>query len=317
MSAYVCLSQLDRRIARRSDQRDTLAVTRFHGVSDVFEQVRAQIPPEWTQAGATNQTQQRAMVFFALAVARMRLAEQLHVALHDDMRSATHSRPSQARLDLEDLTSQIDVLTLAASLDLTQAGSTTGIWETEHHLREAITPPPPSERGEDTIAHAHAMFNGGMVILTDLQTQLKAREASAAPAALATARTLLAEAQHAFDTMRPLVDQLPARPALFAPRDPALHEEIEANVGHMIRLLEGATAELAVPQVTQTPFWNDVFGDPRAPALAAGVSPGVSAVRAAGDRPWERDSWCMTSELFQRTNRDDARAAGAAGDVGC
>ena len=68
--------------ARTSDQRDTLAVTRFHGVSDVFEQVRAQIPLEWTQAGATNQAQQRAMVFFALATARMRLEHEANVLSH-------------------------------------------------------------------------------------------------------------------------------------------------------------------------------------------------------------------------------------------
>ena len=72
----------------------------------------------------------------------------------------------------------------------------------------------------------------------------------------------------------------------------------------MVRLLEGAAAELAVPKVTGTPLWQDLLGDPRgAPAPAR---PLASAVRASGDRPWERDVFCITSELF--TRRGEARA---------
>lgn len=72
----------------------------------------------------------------------------------------------------------------------------------------------------------------------------------------------------------------------------------------MVRLLEGAAVELAVPKVTGTPLWQDLLGDPRgAPAPAR---PLASAVRASGDRPWERDVLCITSELF--TRRGEARA---------
>ena len=294
--------------ARTSDQRDALALARFQGVCDAFEQLRARMPRDWPlPAAGSGAVSERALVFYALAMARMRLAEQLHVALHQEVQSSTRTRRSQARLDLEDLTSQIDLLTLAAGMELAQPGSTAGAWETEHRLRDAINPPPPSERGEDTIAHARAMSNGAMVILTDLQGQLREREQSLGAEPLATARMLLSAAQHEFDTLGPLVAQLPAAPTLFAPLTSALHEEVEAQVEQMVRLLQGAAAELAVPNITRTPFWNEVFGDPRGAATVSSTISRASA-RDGGDRPWERDIWCMTSDLFERTHCGEARA---------
>jgi hypothetical protein len=293
--------------ARTSDQRDELAQARFQGVRDAFEKLQAQIPREWTQRGISDETtSQRAVALYALASARMRLAEQLNAALIEELKSPTRLRPSQARMDLENLTSQIDVLTLATALELAQPNSTAGTWETEHHLREAINPPPPSERGEETVAHARALFNGGLVMLSDLQEQFKAREASLGADALSTARVLLTEAQHAFDTLRPTAAQLDMNPALFAARDSALHAELEQQVERMVRLLEGAAAELAVPKVTQTPLWNDLLGDPRQATVIVTNRPLASTVRASGDRPWERDVFCITSRLF--TRRNEARA---------
>ena len=292
--------------ARTSDQRDDLALARFQGVRDAFEKLQSQIPHEWTQRGVADETaSQRAMALYALASARMRLAEQLNAALIEELKSPTRPRPSQARMDLENLTSQIDVLTLATSMELAQSNSTAGAWEIEHHLRVAVNPPPPSERGEETVAHARAVFNGGLVMLSDLQEQLKAREQTLDAATLATARVLLTEGQHAFDTLRPLAGQLDTNPALFAARGSEMHAQLENEVERMVRLLEGAAAELAVPKVTQTPLWNDLLGDPRQ-ATATRSRPLASVVRASGDRPWERDPFCITSELF--TRRSEARA---------
>ena len=293
--------------ARTSDQRDDLALARFQGVRDTFEKLQAQIPREWTQRGVADATTSpRAAALYALASARMRLAEQLNAALVEELKMPTRPRPSQARMDLENLTSQIDVLTLATAMELAQPNSTAGVWETDHHLREAVNPPPPSERGEETVAHARALFNGGLVMLSDLQEQLKAREASLGADALAATRVLLTEAQHAFDTLRPLAAQLDTNPALFAVRDSALHAELEQQVERMVRLLEGAAAELAVPKVTQTPLWNDLLGDPRGESTPARAL--ASVVRASGDQPWERDLFCITSELFKRGHRDEERA---------
>lgn len=291
--------------ARTSDQRNDLALARFQGVRSTFEQLQAQIPSEWTQRGVADETASpRAMALYALASARMRLAEQLNAALVEELKSPTRPRPSQARMDLENLTSQIDVLTLATAMELAEPNSTAGAWETAHHLREAVNPPPPSERGEETVAHARAMFNGGLVMLSDLQEQLKAREGALGVEAVATVRGLMTEAQHAFDTLRPLAAQLDTNPALFAARDSALHAELEQQVERMVHLLEGAAAELAVPSVTQTSLWNELLSDPRgAPAPS---KPLASAARASGDRPWERDAFCITSELF--TRRREARA---------
>lgn len=295
--------------ARTSDQRDDLALARFQGVRDTFEKLQSQIPREWTQRGiADGITSQRATALYALASARMRLAEQLNAALVEELKSSTRARPSQARMDLENLTSQIDVLTLATSMELAQGNSTAGAWEVEHHLREAVNPPPPSERGEETVAHARAIFNGGLVMLSDLQEQLKAREQTLDAATLATARVLLTEAQHAFDTLRPLATQLDTNPTLFAARGSEMHAQLENQVERMVRLLEGAAAELAVPKVTQTPLWNDLLGEPRQTASTTTVRPLASTVRALGDRPWERDVFCITSELFKRGHRGEARA---------
>lgn len=291
--------------ARTSDQRDDLALARFQGVREAFEKLQAQIPREWTQRGVADETtSQRAMALYALASARMRLAEQLNAALVEELKSPTRPRLSQARMDLENLTSQIDVLTLATSMELAQPNSTAGTWAGEHHLRDVINPPPSSERGEETVAHARAMFNGGLVTLADLQEQMKGREQTLDAATLATARVLLTEAQHAFDTLRPLASQLETNPTLFAARGSEMHAQLENQVEGMVRLLEGAAAELAVPKVTQTPLWKDLLGDPRgAPAL---VKPLASIARTSGERPWERDVFCVTSDLFKR--RDEARA---------
>ena len=292
---------------RSPDQRDQLAVAQFHGVCDAFEQLRARMPTDTlTDDDPGRAASDRALVFYALAAARMQLAEQLHVALHEEMQSPSRPRRSQARMDLEDLTGQIDVLTLAASLELAQSESTAGTWEILHHLRDAITPPPEADRGEDTVAHARAMYNGGMVLLTQLQQQLKEREQAAGSEKFATARMLLAAAQHEFDTIGPLASQLQSDPGLFGLRDSAMHEELEAQVERMVRLLESVAAELAVSGVTQTPLWQDLLGDPR--SLATGAGARAAPRRGVSDRPWERDIWCMSSELFQRTHRDDARA---------
>lgn len=295
--------------SRPTDQRDELALTRFQGVRDTFEKLQAQIPREWTQRGVSDETtSQRATVLYALASARMRLAEQLNAALVEELKAPTPPRPSQARMDLENLTSQIDLLTLATAMELAQPNSTAGAWEREHHLREAVNPPPGSERGDETVAHARAIFNGSLVMLSDLQEQLKAREASLGADSLATARVMLTEAQHAFDTLRPLSTQLETNPALFAARHSALHAQLEIQVEPMVRLLEGAAAELAVPRVTQTPLWTDWFADPRqSSAAATDTRPLASAARAAGDRPWKRDLFCVTSELFKRGHREEAR----------
>ncbi len=294
--------------ARMTDQRDELALARFQGVRDTFEKLQTQIPREWTLRGISDDTTSlRATVLYALASARMRLAEQLNAALVEELKSPTRPRPSQARMDLENLTSQIDALTLATAIELAQPNSTAGVWEAAHHLREAVNPVSTSERGEETVAHARAIFNGGLVMLADLQEQLHAREASLGVDAVAPARALLTEAQHAFDTLRPLATQLETNPALFEARDSALHAQLENQIEPMVRLLEGAAAELAVPKVTQTPLWNDWFGEPRQNTTATVTAQMLaSPARTSGDRPWARDPFCMTSQLF--TRRNEARA---------
>jgi hypothetical protein len=143
-------------------------------------------------------------------------------------------------------------------------------------------------------------------MLSDLQEQLKAREQTIDVATLAAARVLLTEAQHAFDTLRPLASQLDTNPALFAARDSALHADLEQQVERMVHLLEDAAAELAVPKVTHTPLWNDLLGDPRQATAIATSRPLASTVRTSGDRPWERDVFCITSELFTRRNETRA-----------
>ena len=55
-----------------------------------------------------------------------------------------------------------------------------------------------------------------------------------------TARLFLTAAQHTFDTLRPLVAQLPAVPRLCAPCDLALHEELEYHVARGGRAAVGA-----------------------------------------------------------------------------
>src|SRR5437870_11928592 len=55
-------------------------------------QLQARFPTEWTQSGSTDQAaSHRAMVLYALATARMQLAEQLCVALHEEMQSPMRS----------------------------------------------------------------------------------------------------------------------------------------------------------------------------------------------------------------------------------
>lgn len=288
---------------RATDQRDELALTRFQGVRDTFEKLQAQIPREWAQRGVADETTSpRAMVLYALASARMQRADQLNAALVEELKTPTRPRSSQTRMDLESLTGQIDLLTLATAMELAQPNSTAGAWEREHHLREAVNPPPSSERGEETVAHARAIFNGSLVMLSDLQEQLKAREAALGADSLATARVTLTEAQHAFDMLRPFATQLETNPALFAARDSALHAQLESQVAPMVRLLESAAAELAVPKVTQTPLWNDWFSDPRQATAKVTALTLAFTARAAGDRPWERDLFCLTSQLFTRRN---------------
>lgn len=291
---------------RDTDQRDNLALSQFQGVCDAFEQVHCRIPLDGGVDPTTGRAvSERGLVFYALAAARMQLAEQLQRALREEMQAPNRPRQSQARLDLEDLTGQIKALTLAASLELAQPNCTAGEWETQHHLRDAIEPPA-EEEGEDTIAHARAMYNGGLVLLTNLRQQLAERERTVEPDKLATARLLLTTAQHEFDTLGPVAAQLQTDPWLFGPRDSTLHENLEAQVERMLRLLETAAAELAVPGVTQTPLWKALLGDPR--SLAMGTAARRPRSTRSDDRPWEGDIWCMTSDLFRRTNSGDERA---------
>lgn len=300
---------------RTLDQRDNLALARFQGVCDALEQVKARLPLAQTGAGQpyTGATvrldagpgpmagAERALALYALAWARMQFAEQLSTALRKEIEAGPGGHPSQTRMDLEDLTGQIDVLALAAGMELAQPNSTAGDWETEHRLREAVNPPRVSERGEDALAHARALYNGGLVLLTQLQQQLAEREAAGETANLGTARSRLAEAQHLFDTLRPLDAELRQSSPRFRPGDARLHEEIEERVERMARALESAAAELAVPGVTQTPFWKELFDN-----RPAGVAGGSR--RAAADRSWARDIWYMTSDLFKRTNYGEPRA---------
>lgn len=292
---------------RSPDQRDNLALAQFQGVCDAFGDLRGRVVSLGGVDGIdARDASPRALVLYALAAARMQLAEQLQLALREEMQSSARPVQSQARMDLEDLSGQINVLTLAASLELAQPDSTAGDWEQQHSLREAIDPPPTSERGEDTVAHARAMFNGGMILLTNLRQQLQERERATTADKLATARLLLTAAQHEFDTLQPVAAQLQTDPWLFGPRDSALHEELEDQIERMVRLLESAAAELAVPGVTQTALWQDLLGDPR--SLAMGTAARRPRSPRGGDRPWEGDIWCMTSDLFKRTNRGDERA---------
>src|SRR5690348_1651113 len=111
------------------DQQDALVLTRFEGVYNAFEQMKNRVPLEWVHTGissTTTQPSERAMVFYALASARMQLAEQFHAAFLEDKKSSTYKYSSQARIDLEDLVSQIDLLTLATQNELAQANSTRG-----------------------------------------------------------------------------------------------------------------------------------------------------------------------------------------------
>lgn len=291
---------------RLPDQGGQLASARFQGVNDSFAQLRARMPFDGlgSSAGGAG-VSERALVFYALAAARVLQAEQLHVALHEEMQAPTRPRSSHVRDELEDLTSQIDVLTLAASLELAQPGVTAGEWEVEHKLREAINPRSEANRREDTTAHARALYNGGLVLLTQLHQQLQEREQSGPPEHHADARTLLVAAQHEFDTVGPVASQLQIDPRLFDVLGSAMHADLEAQVRRMVRLLENAAAELAVPGVTQTPLWQDLLDEARSPALGVGPR---DLGRGANDRPWEHDIWFMTSALFKRTNRDNERA---------
>lgn len=292
---------------RAPDQRDNLALAQFQGVCDAFADLQSRVAVAGIANGAGSPAlPERAQMFYALAAARMQLAEQLQRALREEMQLPARPRQSQARMDLEDLTGQINVLSLAASLELAQPNSTAGEWELQHHLREAIDPPPTSERGEDTIAHARAMFNGGLVLLTLLSQQLKERTQALGADKLSTANMLLAAAQHEFDTMRPVASQLETNPQLFGAPGSPLHEELEDQIERMVRLLESAAAELAVPGVTQTAVWKNIFGDPR--SLTMSAQPRARTQSLAADRPWQRDIWCMTSDLFKNTNRNDRRA---------
>ncbi len=73
-------------------------------------------------------------------------------------------------------------------------------------------------------------------------------------------------------------------------------------MSQLIRLLEGVAAELALPNVTRTPLWQSLVGDPRQAQAGAGLrQAGMrdTQPRFQPDRPWESDIWCITSKLFK------------------
>lgn len=285
--------------SRTRDGGESLSLARFQGICDAFEQLKARVSARWPQSSTASGVSERALVLYALAAARMQIAEQIHGALRKEIDRGTRVYASQLRRDLDDLTGQIDVLALAAGMELAQANATAGAWEQAYDLRNVLNPPPGSERGEDTLAHARARYNGGLVLLMQLQQQLQEREAEIGAEACAIARVRLAEAQHLFDTVRPIEAELRSNAALSGPRGAAVHEELEARIERMIRLLESAAAELAVPRVTETAFWQN---------LVTARSATVGSRRDGAERFWEHDVWCMTSRLFEQTHRGEQRA---------
>jgi len=286
-------------------QRDMLALTRFEGVCRAFEQMESQIPVEWLKNGvpvATDTISQRAAVFYALASARMQLAQQLHVSLLEDQKTAQGQRASQARLDLEELINQLDVLILATQSELVQSNSTEGAWEERYRLREVLNTSiltEESEESEDSLAHVQAVHNGTRILLEKLQQELHQRQQTSSTTLLTGGKLFLAEAQHAFDTLTPLAAQLNVRPGLFVTHNSAVHKELESRLHLVTQLLERAAAELAVPGVTKTSFWKNLVGEPQ-------LKPSNAAVSSA--QPWKQDIWCMTSPLFMQTNSNNRRA---------
>lgn len=290
-------------------QRNALALAHFEGLSNTFEQMQAQISDEWGQQekGSNPENSERAKVFYALATARIQLAQQLHAAFLEDQKELTANSSSQARLDLENLMAQIEVLVRATLAELAQPHSTERQWETRYGLQEAVNPVPTPGQGEDTISHVHAIYGGGLVLYNNLQAQYNALVQTTEVGKLTTARVLLSEAQHNFDMLRPLVTQLKSNPNLFATPHSLMHAELERQVESMELLLEGVAAELAVPGVTQTAFWYSLIGDPH---QAEVTQRGYSAVGVdeVVEQPWKSDIWCMTSNLFKRDHYQEKHA---------
>lgn len=308
-------------------QQESLILARYEGVCNAFEKMEDRLlagqlltpgsSPASAPAAEPPTMDRRAGVFYALAKARMLLAEQLHVAFQEDLnRRGPNRNPgkaSQAGRDLAALTDQIEVLTRAAVMEATRTGATAGEWETVNNLGQALDPDSAGEEAEDSLAHLKAVYNGGLVLFTKLQADLEARtpgqEARTSPGAgkdspdTEVAQVLMAEAESVFERLRPLASRLQVSPELFAAEDSLLHEELESQVRQLIRLLEGVAAELALPNVTRTALWQSLIGDPRqAPARVSSRSAEMRDTQPSYNqaRPWQSDIWCMTSKLFKK-----------------
>lgn len=300
-------------------QQESLVLARYEGACNAFEKMEERLVVEPITPGSLSEPDAtlpppitgRAAVFYALAKARMLLAEQLYAAFQADLNRSgpnrSYGKASQAGRDLAILTDQIEVLTRAAVMEATRPEATTGEWETSNRLGQALDPDQAGEAAEDSLAHLKAVYNGGLVLYTKLQAQLEARTAKqgvgSGSAETGVARVLMAEAESVFERLRPLASRLQVSPELFTAPDSLLHEELETQVRQLIRLLEGVAAELALPNVTRTPLWQSLVGDPRqAPARVGRQQAGLRDTQRSFqlDRPWESDIWCMTSKLFKQ-----------------
>ncbi len=254
------------------DPRNTLALTRFEGVCDAFEQLQARIPSDWLQTGSPTGSSHNVLVFYAVASTRMQRAEQLCAALIDGIKFDRRDHTELVRNDLERLTDQLDQLTLAAAMELAQAGVIMDKWESESELLAALRPA--AQARSYPPAHTRVLFNSGLMLLANLQQQLDAREPLYSSTMLTPVRLLLDEARHTFDVVGPLVNS--QQSDLTSDDTIELPEDLLRRMGRTFQLLDAAAAELVVPGSTRRAPGN---------ALLEEIEPWPESVQALQDNP--------------------------------